>query len=110
MPAEQPSFPLVLVEWEDAYNGNHDWFGIGALPDVFAPVICRTVGWLVREHAARLTLAMTVTDHGRGAEGTLCDLFTIPRGCIRATTLLTNAWEGGREGLVDKLAGQPGIP
>lgn len=82
--------PLVLVEWEDSYNGDHNWVRASELPERVLPMVLYTSGFLVRDHPERVTLSMSwhampkVEDDDAG----LCDLFTIPRGCIRKLTVL----------------------
>lgn len=82
--------PLVLVEWEDSYNGDHSWFRLSELPKAIEPAVLYTTGFLVQEQEARVTLSMSwqemPSDDGHDAR--LCDLFTIPRGCIRKLTIL----------------------
>lgn len=81
---------LVLVEWEDSYNGDHNWFRLSELPKVVEPAVLYTTGFLVQDGAERLTLSMSwqamPSDDGHDAR--LCDLFTIPRGCVRRVTVL----------------------
>lgn len=83
--------PLKLIEWEDAYNGNHDWFRLDTLPDAVAPVIVSTVGFEVQRNADRVTLAMSYrgkhADHDDD-DANACDLFTIPVGMIRKEKVL----------------------
>lgn len=73
--------PLKLIEWEDAYNGNHGWIEVGTIPKKVEPLIVRTVGFEVRRSKKRVTLAMS---YGNSRdEPTCCDLFTIPIAMIR---------------------------
>ncbi len=73
--------PLKLIEWEDAYNGNHDWFKVDSLPEAVEPLIVTTVGFELQRNAERVTLAMS---YGSSREDpTCCDLFTIPVAMIR---------------------------
>ena len=73
--------PLKLIEWEDAYNGNHDWIEVGTIPKNVEPLIIRTVGFELRRDKHRVTLAMS---YGSSREEPTCaDLFTIPIGMIR---------------------------
>ncbi len=72
--------PLKFIEWEDAYNGNHEWCRMGVLKDK-SPLIIRTVGFEVARSKKRVTLAMSY--HDDGPEPAICDLFTIPVSCIR---------------------------
>jgi hypothetical protein len=69
-------FALLLVEWEDAYSGNHDWFKLDTMPDAVDPLVAHTTGFLLREDDERLTLAQSFT-HDSAA-----NLWTIPKGMI----------------------------
>ena len=81
---------LVLVEWEDSYNGDHNWFRLSELPAEIEPAVLYTAGYLVRDHPERVTLSMSWQDmpSDDGHDARLCDVFTIPRGCIRKLTVL----------------------
>lgn len=73
--------PLKLIEWEDAYNGNHDWIDVESIPDKVEPMVIRTVGFELRRDRERVTLAMSYND-SRDPH-TCSDLFTIPIAMIR---------------------------
>jgi len=73
--------PLKLIEWEDAYNGNHGWLDVGTIPEKVEPLIVTTVGFELRRDDKRVTLAMSYGDSRD--DPTCCDLFTIPIGMIR---------------------------
>jgi len=79
---------LCAIEWEDAYNGNHDWFNLATLDEV-EPYIVRTTGFVVRECADRITVAMSVAID-RDSPDKACDLFTIPRAMIRRMTFFAD--------------------
>jgi hypothetical protein len=73
--------PLKLIEWEDAYNGNHSWIEVETIPEHVEPLVVTTVGFELRRDAERVTLAMS---YGCSREEPTCsDLFTIPLGMIR---------------------------
>jgi hypothetical protein len=72
---------LKLIEWEDAYNGNHEWLTVESIPQHVEPLIIRTVGFELRRDESRVTLAMSYGDSRE--EPTCSDLFTIPVGMIR---------------------------
>jgi hypothetical protein len=82
----KPAFPLAVVLWEDSYNGDHHWFRASEVPAEIVGHHLMTVGWLVRQSADRVTLVMSVGVTGDDPE--LCDTFTIPRGCLRAMSIL----------------------
>jgi hypothetical protein len=81
-----PRPPLKLIEWEDAYNGNHNWIDVATIPEAVEPLIITTVGFELKRNAERVTLAMSC-GHSR-EEPTCCDLFTIPVAMIRKERVL----------------------
>jgi hypothetical protein len=78
--------PLKLIEWEDAFNGDHDWLTVDSVPEKVRPIIITTVGFEIRRTKKRVTLAMSYGDSRD--EPTCCDLFTIPVGMIRRERVL----------------------
>jgi hypothetical protein len=70
-------YPLKLIEWSDAFNGNHDWFIADTLPETIEPFIVQTFGFEVQRTATHVTLAMSFSNRNH-----LCDLFTIPLAMI----------------------------
>lgn len=85
---------LYAIEWEDAYNGNHDWFETATLPEAVEPYIVHTVGWVLQRNKERVTVAMSYIPPRGDAEARACDLFTIPAGMIRNLTALANPFAG----------------
>lgn len=80
---------LVLVEWEDAYSGNHEWIDVDTIPENVAPLLIKTVGFVVRRDRQRVTLAMSIgSSDDEERDDTCCDLFTIPRVLIRSERVL----------------------
>lgn len=66
-------YPLKLIEWNDAFNGDHIWLDAEQLPEEPEPVIVQTIGFEVRRTDTYVTLAMSQASNGH-----LCDLFHIP--------------------------------
>jgi hypothetical protein len=92
-PPFQPGEPvLVLVTWNDAYNGDHGWIDADELPEAIEGCRVRTAGWLVQESPAAIRVAMSMAE--LPSELQLCDLFTIPRGCIQRIDVLGDALNG----------------
>jgi hypothetical protein len=54
-----PRPALRLIEWEDAYNGNHDWIDVATIPETVEPLIITTVGFELCRDRERVTLAMS---------------------------------------------------
>lgn len=66
-------FPLKLIEWHDAYNGEHNWIKLNELSKEQDPCVIQTIGFEVIRTEKYVTLAMSVTNNEQ-----VCDLFTIP--------------------------------
>lgn len=86
-------YPLKLIEWHDAHNGNHSWFDSESLPEKVELYLVQTIGFEVQRNNESVTLAMSVSDRD-----TLCDLFTIPRAVIvREQTFRNRLTRGGSD-------------
>lgn len=72
---------LVLVEWLDSRRGD-GWTRIQDLRDDHTPIRCKSVGWVVAEDSAALTLAGHVGEN----PGQCCGDITIPACSIIAIT------------------------
>ena len=66
-------YPLKLIEWHDAFSGDHCWFKAEDLHPEVEPFIVHTLGFEVQRTDKYIVLAMSFTERGH-----LCDLFTIP--------------------------------
>lgn len=75
----------VLVIWEDSYNGDHSWNQLSDLPKDPLAFAIRTLGFIVAENDTHLQLCMSISDPDEDGDRQICDLFTIPKGCIRDT-------------------------
>jgi len=69
-------FPLLMIEWEDSHH-RPGWTSDTAEA---APLVCRSVGWLVAETKLAKVLAANVTNE---EEQQRCGDMTIPQRCIR---------------------------
>ena len=78
--------PLKLIEWEDAYNGDHEWIDVDDIALEAEPFVVTTGGFEVRRDKKHVVLAMSYGDSR--ATATCCDLFTIPLGMIRSEKTL----------------------
>lgn len=54
-------FPAVLVEWEDSAQPSSAWGWVDELSDP-SPVLCQTVGFLVKETEHCLIVALSIGD------------------------------------------------
>jgi tRNA U34 5-methylaminomethyl-2-thiouridine-forming methyltransferase MnmC len=54
-------YPCVLVEWEDSAQPSSAWSWVDELSDS-VPVLCQTVGFLVKETERCLVLALSIGD------------------------------------------------
>jgi len=75
---------IVCVEWEDAcsnsgyYDKDH--------PEKFAPVMCRTVGHLIKRNKESVIVACEAFEDGGKRE-----IHTVPRKMVKKITYLTEA-------------------
>jgi hypothetical protein len=74
---------LVCIEWEDSYNGDHRWQPLSDIPKEPLQFAIKTTGFVVAESKKNIQLTMSITDPDPDGERQICDLFTIPKGCIR---------------------------
>ena len=70
-------YPLKLIEWHDAYSGDHKWVALSDLADRAAPLVTYSIGFEIRRDDKHITLAMTVND-----EEKVSNLMTIPLAMI----------------------------
>jgi hypothetical protein len=70
-------YPLKLIEWLDAFNGDHNWFKADKISEPVEPFIVQTIGFEVYRDESVVVLAMSSTNRDH-----LCDLFTIPLAII----------------------------
>lgn len=71
-------YPLKLVEWHDAYTGNHSWSRLDELPERPPAHVCTTLGFEISRDEAHVTLAMTIGPEDAGDERSVLNLQTIP--------------------------------
>lgn len=82
--------PILLVEWIDAHNGNHEWVTLESVPAEITPLVVNTVGVEIRRDEKHLTLSMTYADSRDEVQ--VCDLFTIPVSTIVKEVVLRARW------------------
>ena len=84
---------LVEVIWHDT-TGYHQWFTSEDW-SINAPMVVRTVGFMVQKNRTMVQLVMSVRD-----DGGVGDLYIIPRGCVKHIKKLATwdcEWEGEME-------------
>lgn len=75
--------PLKLIIWEDAYNGDHEWFSLDDVPEEIEPMIMQTVGFELRRNEHRVMLCMSYgQQESNNDTSQACDIFCIPIGMI----------------------------
>lgn len=73
---------LELIEWEDSYNNDMSWKLIKDIPDP-APMICASVGWVIKETKKNIIIAPHISDIKEYRTlGTTCGCLTIPKSAI----------------------------
>ncbi|MGZ5442067.1 MAG: hypothetical protein ACXW5U_11505 [Thermoanaerobaculia bacterium] len=72
---------LVMVEWLDSYGCTPDWH---TLADVNAtPMVCKSVGWLIRDDEKIKVIAPHISDEGNASEmQQCCGDMTIPSAAV----------------------------
>ena len=76
---------LVLVEWEDSCGCSSDWGYVDEANQSVAPVLCRSVGWLlVDNNRCKVVVPhLTEEDHERSRRQGCGDM-TIPTSSVRS--------------------------
>ena len=67
---------LMMVEWVDSCTSS-EWQDVGEAVKV-PPLLCRTVGWVVRNDRTQVNLVQSL--NGQGAVGAT---WVIPKSCVR---------------------------
>lgn len=75
--------PLKLIQWADAFNGDHAWTEEEDIPEEIDPLIISTTGFEIRRSEELVTLAMSWHPRTDGEGAHVCDLFHIPISQIR---------------------------
>lgn len=82
----KPDYTPVVIEWQDPTSVG-GWIWKDKLASEFKkhPVMCYTVGWIVKENEEKIMVAGSIMV-GRAQYG---ELFIIPKSCIISITQLT---------------------
>ena len=78
---------LVLIKWEDAH-GSDGWQPLSTIKKKAAPLMCRSVGWVVAKTRGHTVLTNARSNEHLGDAGDGNGHFTIPNACIRKVTVL----------------------
>lgn len=78
---------LVLVTWIDALGCSSSWRDKEHLADS-KPLLCRSVGWILRDDDKYIVLVPHIADETQYNEWQGCGDMTIPRGMIQKVQLL----------------------
>lgn len=82
--------PLVLVEWEDSGCPASEWQWLSDLSD-WKPVLCVSVGWLLRHDENIVALAPNMGDLSREGREQASGLIRIPARAITRIVTLTES-------------------
>lgn len=52
---------MVIITWEDSRQSDGEWRFLSRLPD-FSPVVCKTLGWLLKDGRDVKVVAQTIGD------------------------------------------------
>jgi hypothetical protein len=67
--------PLVILRWHDAHAGGHEQYDVASVPH--APLVIETVGWLLRDDEAGVSVASEMLEGGNYRAYTF-----VPRGMV----------------------------
>jgi len=82
-------YPLVIVEWDDAYSGFTGWTDVLHGDADVQPHPVQTVGYLIKESKHSVCLGQAIAGrYDANHTGRVSNLFTIPRGMIKAMRIL----------------------
>lgn len=89
--SKQANMKLVLVEWVDSYGCSTNWRHLKEIDD--KRLLCKTVGWILREDDDRLVIVPHITcglkdEYGMEDECGCGDM-TIPKEAVKKVTELT---------------------
>ncbi len=83
------SKPLVIVKWNDAHAGGHEQYDIASVPH--APMVIQTIGWLLREDEAGISVASELLDSGNYRSYTF-----VPKGMVVSVTTVNSPTQSKR--------------
>ena len=69
--------PLVLVTWEDSRQPLPTWTYLSEIPKAL-PVLCATVGWMLRDQDDVKVICQTIGDEGHPENAQASGIMTIP--------------------------------
>lgn len=78
---------LVMVEWEDSRQPQPAWQHLGKIPTP-EPVKCISVGWVVHQDKAVISLAPNLGDVDADAAVQASGVISIPISCVTKITPL----------------------
>ena len=82
-------YPVVYVEWEDSAHILGGWNDLQATLDQHdAPMICETVGLLIRREKGLMIIAQSVSPGHDGLASHIGHGLTIPERAIKTITIL----------------------
>ena len=74
-------YPVVLVRWEDSHGLPNGWCGAEDT-ECDEPVICESVGWLVRDSPRAIIVVPHYHPEHRGGDSSIGGDMQIPRSAI----------------------------
>lgn len=73
---------LVLIEWVDSFGCSSDWQELEDDPQPLKPIICQSVGWLLRDWTQCKVIVPHIAEIPRDSTLQGCGDMTIPTACI----------------------------
>jgi len=75
-------YSLKLIDWHDAYTGNHAWARLNELPETIPIHLVSTLGFEIARDEKHVTLCMSIGPEEAEDERSVMNLMTIPIGMI----------------------------
>jgi hypothetical protein len=74
--------PLVLIEWEDSRQPSGQWVYLSAIAEDHSPVLCATVGWLIKDTAEVKVVCQSMADIDKDDDMQAGGVMVIPARCV----------------------------
>lgn len=74
--------PLVLIRWEDSRQPTSSWVRLSDLGSDHTPVLCASVGWLIRDTSEVKVLCQSMGDIDCDDDMQASGVMVIPARCV----------------------------
>ena len=74
--------PLVLIQWEDSRQPSSSWVRLSDLGSDHTPVLCASVGWMVRDTPEVKVICQNMGDIDCDDDMQVSGVMVIPTRCV----------------------------